>query len=138
LDATSAAYQLVGLESSGGGFLFDKSSGYFDRVAHSFDPMTPTTRFYLERQAKADEFDKFAFEDGALLSVAKLDSPKDVVRLEPGNTTVMTGSRYRLEYKYSDTEGVDSVVVKVNIERDTGALNSVTPILKLIRIQFAG
>lgn len=136
IDVTSALYQLLNIRSSGGGFLFDRNNGYFDLLTNKLEPLSLVSRFFLERQARSDDSEHFAYEDNAIMTVIRLDQPSDTVRLEPGNASVLTGAKYRVEYKYYATQGVDNMKIRATLNRDPGATPDLTPVIRKIRIQF--
>jgi hypothetical protein len=136
INQASALWQLLNLESAGGSFLFRKEDGYFDEITGFRDPMLIASRFYLEHQAVQNETDKFAWEDGSIMSLLRMDQPNDTVRLIPGVIEVQDATDYRLEYMYHEADGVHGVKVRAELIREPGSVSSLTPVLRALTIRY--
>lgn len=136
VDTSSALYRLISLETVGGGQIFAPASGYIKELTGYLDPLVPTSRFFLERVARQDNTTHFAWEDGAILSVMRLDKPRDAITLEPGNDTTVEASDYILDYRYFSDVGISELKVKLVLTRDSGEDVSKTPVVRGLTIRF--
>lgn len=136
LDPNSALYLLVNLQGADGGYVFDRTAQYIERITGYPEPLTQTNRFYLERGAKKDNTTHFNWDNGSILTVFKMDKPVDAVILEPGNGSVVAGADYRLQYRYYNGAGVGSMIVKATLRRDQTADVGLTPVLRGMTIRF--
>lgn len=136
VDVDSAMYKVLNLKSVDGGFLFIAGNQFFESLTGFPEPLTPTGRFFLERQANSNDKEHFALADSGLLTVLKLDNPGDTLRLKPNSTSISTGSSYRLQYRYANSSGVSGVYLRLLLKRDPGASNDRTPVVKGLIIRF--
>lgn len=136
IDQDSALYQLVNLTAADGGYVFDPNAQYIERITGYLEPMSVTSRFFLERQAKKDNNTHFAWEDNIIMSVLRLDLPDDAVTMEPGNNSLVGGADYRLQYRYYNSDGVDSVKIKATLRRDPSADPGKTPVIRGLTVRF--
>jgi len=136
LDPASALFKLVNLAGVDSGFVFDPNAQYIERLTGYIEPMNITNRFFLERGAKKNNVTQFAWEDGHVMAVLKLDGPSDTVTIEPGNNIAIDGADYRLEYRYYESNGVDSMKIRATLRRDPSTDPSKTPVIRGMTVRF--
>lgn len=136
IDTTTALYKLISLSAEDGGYIFDFNSGYITDMTGFPEPLTPATRFYLERAARKDNHENFAWEDSLILTNFNMADPDDAVTIEPGNDTVVDRADYRLSYRYYESNGLDRFKIRVNLHREPGDITSRTPTIHGIKVLF--